>query len=69
LTPQPVLPVNVLINGQQATGAFYGEGPWLASGVMQVNVLVPATAPPGILPILVSVGETSTPAGVTVSVQ
>src|SRR5205085_7156433 len=69
LTPQPLLPVTVLIGGQPASVMFYGEAPGIVSGVLQVNVQVPVTAPTGNLPLSVSVGANSTPAGVTISVK
>ncbi len=69
VTPQPLLPVTVLINGQPATIGFFGEAPGLVAGVMQMNVQVPPTAPSGNVPITVSIGGTSTPPGVTVAVQ
>lgn len=69
LTPQPLLPVTVLIVGQPAFVGFYGEAPTLVSGVMQLNVQVPTNIPSGNLPISVSVGTNSSQSGVTVSVQ
>jgi uncharacterized protein (TIGR03437 family) len=70
LTPQPLLPVAVNIDGQPATVAFWGEAPGLVSGVMQLNVVVPATARSGNVSVFVSfLGGNSTPAGVTVSVK
>jgi uncharacterized protein (TIGR03437 family) len=69
LTPQPLLAVAVLINGQPATVAFYGEAPGLVSGVMQLDVQIPANAPSGNLPLQVSVGGNSSQSGVTISVQ
>ena len=69
VTPRPTLPVAVLINGQPASIAFYGEAPTFVSGVMQLNIQIPANAPSGILPIQVSVGGNSSPSGVTVFVQ
>ena len=69
LTPQPALPVGVLINGQPALIMFYGEAPGLVSGVMQLNVQIPADAPSGSLPLQVSVGGNSSQKGVTISVQ
>jgi uncharacterized protein (TIGR03437 family) len=69
LTPQPLLPVAVLIDGQPASVKFYGEAPGLVSGVMQVNVQIPSTARTGDLPIIVSVGSNSSQNGVTVSVK
>jgi uncharacterized protein (TIGR03437 family) len=68
ITPQPMLPVAVLIKGQPASVAFYGEAPGLVSGVMQLNVQIPANVPPGNLPISVSVGGNSSQNGVTISV-
>jgi uncharacterized protein (TIGR03437 family) len=69
LTPQPLLPVSVLINGQQGSVVFYGEAPGLISGVMQINVQIPANTRSGSMPIQVSVGGDSSPNGVTISVQ
>ena len=68
-TPQPLLPVGVTIDGQPVTPFFFGEAPGLVSGVMQVNVRIPATARTGDLPIVVSVGGVSSQSGVTVSVK
>jgi uncharacterized protein (TIGR03437 family) len=68
LTPQPLLPVTVLIGGQSAFVAFYGEAPGLVSGVMQLNVQIPTDASSGNLPVLVFVGASSQ-TGVTISVQ
>src|SRR5262249_48878820 len=56
LTPQPLLPVSVLVGGQLATVAFYGEAPTLVSGVMQLNVQIPIDAPSGNLPLQVTIG-------------
>jgi uncharacterized protein (TIGR03437 family) len=69
LTPQPILPVAVLIGGQPAYVAFYGEAPGIVSGVMQLNVQIPTSVPSGSLPVSVSVGGSSSQNGVTVSVQ
>jgi uncharacterized protein (TIGR03437 family) len=68
-TPLPALPVAVLINGQPASVAFYGEAPGLVSGVMQLNVQIPANALSGNLPVQVTVGPNTTQAGITISVQ
>jgi uncharacterized protein (TIGR03437 family) len=69
ITPQPILPVAVFINGQQASIVFYGEAPGLVSGVMQLNVQIPTNVPSGNLPVSVSVGANSSQSGVTISVQ
>ncbi len=69
LTPQPLLPVAVLIDGQPAHVVFYGEAPGIVSGVMQVNVQIPATAATGNLSVSVQVGSNISQTGVTVSVK
>src|SRR5947209_1425442 len=69
LTPAPLLPVSALIGGVPALVQFAGEAPGLVSGVLQVNVQIPANAPTGNVPIWVSIGTDSTQQGVTVSVQ
>lgn len=69
LTPQPTLPVTVTIGGQPANVMFYGEAPGMVSGVMQLNVQVPATVPSGPVPISVTVGGKATQSGITVAVQ
>jgi uncharacterized protein (TIGR03437 family) len=69
LTPQPVLPVAVLIGLQPAFVAFYGEAPGLVSGVMQLNVQIPSNVPSGNLQITVFVGGNSSQSGVSVSVR
>jgi len=69
VTPAPLLAVGVTINGQPALYVYAGEAPGLVAGMMQLNVQVPANAPSGELPILVSVGGNTSQKGVTVSVQ
>jgi len=59
----------VHIGGQPATVSFYGEAPGDVSGVLQINVTVPAGPLTGAVPISVSIGTQSTQAGVTVSLQ
>jgi uncharacterized protein (TIGR03437 family) len=55
-TPQPVLPVAVLIGDQPASVTFYGEAPGVVSGVMQLHVQIPSNVRPGEVPVSVSVG-------------
>jgi uncharacterized protein (TIGR03437 family) len=57
------------VDGQVAYFNFAGEAPGLVSGVMQLNVQIPAKARSGDLPITVSVGGNDSQAGVTVRVQ
>lgn len=59
LTPpylQPLLLPSVTIGGENATVLFAAEAPGLVSGVMQVNVQVPADIAPGNSPVIVSLG-------------
>jgi uncharacterized protein (TIGR03437 family) len=66
----PVLPVTATIGGLQATVAYAGSAAGLVSGVMQVNLFIPANAPTGSnVPIVVSVGGTPSQTGVTVAIQ
>jgi uncharacterized protein (TIGR03437 family) len=66
----PVLRTRVRIGGQEAEVLYAGSAPFLVSGAMQINVKVPTGVTPGIaVPIEVIVGETPSPAGVTVAVR
>jgi uncharacterized protein (TIGR03437 family) len=72
---QPVLKATATIAGLPATVQYYGSAPGEISGVMQVNVQIPANAPSGALPIVITLTNPSTglsystQAQVTVSVQ
>jgi uncharacterized protein (TIGR03437 family) len=67
--PVPLVAPTVLVGNQPATVSFYGEAPGIVSGVMQVNVIVPAGAGTGAQPVTVTMGSTSSQTGVTVSLQ
>ncbi len=67
--PSPRQTVTAAVDGQPAAVAFAGEAPALVSGVMQVNVAIPANARSGALPLVVSVGGVPSQSGVTVSVR
>jgi uncharacterized protein (TIGR03437 family) len=69
VTPAPVLPIQVLIDGQPAPYVYAGEAPAMVAGMMQLNVQVPSTAPSGDLSITVSIGGNISQSGVTVSVR
>jgi uncharacterized protein (TIGR03437 family) len=72
---QPVLKATATIGGLSAQVQYYGSAPGEISGVMQVNVQIPANAPTGALPIVITLTDPatglsySTQAQVTVSVQ
>jgi len=69
VTPAPVQPIDVFVNGQPALYTYAGEAPGQVAGVMQLNVQIPAAAPSGNLSITVSLGENISQNGVTVSVR
>ena len=75
VTPAPLLPIGVLINGQPALYTYAGEAPGFAAGLMQLNVQIPPNAiiPAGQttanLSIVVSIGTNSSQSNVTVSVR
>jgi uncharacterized protein (TIGR03437 family) len=66
----PVLKVTATIGGIDAPVQYAGSAAGLISGVMQVNVMIPANAPVGgQVPIVITVGSAATQAGVTIAVQ
>jgi uncharacterized protein (TIGR03437 family) len=69
VTPAPLPPILVLMDGHLAPYAYAGEAPGQVAGVMQLNVPIPLNARPGALSIQVWIGARSTQNGVTVSVQ
>jgi uncharacterized protein (TIGR03437 family) len=68
--PIPLLPVSVQIGGLDAKVLYAGAAPGLVAGVLQVNCVAPLDSPSGYaVPIVLSVGKTSSPAGVTVAIK
>ena len=67
--PSPVLPVSVSIGGVNAQAAYFGAAPFLVSGVFQANVVIPAGIPAGSAEVIVTVGSSSSPRGVTIAVN
>ncbi len=72
---QPQLKATATVGGLSASVQYYGSAPGEISGVMQVNVQIPANAPSGALPIVITLTDPatnltySTQGQVTVSVQ
>jgi uncharacterized protein (TIGR03437 family) len=67
---KPVLPVTVTIGGRSAPAVVAFSAPGSVAGVLQVNVLVPEEAPSGgAVPVVITVGEISSPSGVTMAVR
>ena len=69
MNPMPVAPVTVTIDGQPTTYSYAGGIQGVVEGIMQLNVLVPAAARSGTVPIQVTIGGNSTQSGLTVSVK
>jgi uncharacterized protein (TIGR03437 family) len=69
------LKATATVGNLPAVVQYYGSAPGLVSGVMQVNVQIPANAPSGPLPIVITLTDSSTglsystQSQVTVSVQ
>jgi uncharacterized protein (TIGR03437 family) len=68
--PIPVLqPVTLTMAGYPANVLFAGDAPGFV-GLMQINAVVPAGfAPTGDLPLVLSIGNYSSPPGVTIAVK
>jgi uncharacterized protein (TIGR03437 family) len=69
VTPAPLQPIQVWINGQPAVYTYAGEAPGMVAGMMQLNVQIPSNAPSGALSMAVSIGGNMSQSGITVSVQ
>jgi uncharacterized protein (TIGR03437 family) len=68
--PKPRLPVSVTVGGVKANVPYAGAVPTLTAGIIQINVAIPANAPTGAsVPVQISVGNATSPAGVTLSVN
>lgn len=66
---RPVLPIRVAIGGREAEVAYAGPAPGLLVGLMQVNVRIPEDTPQGPAAVVLTVGQASSQAGVTVHVR
>jgi hypothetical protein len=68
--PAPVLPVTVTIGGRSAQVLYAGGAPGNVAGLLQINAVVPPGTPPGdTVPVVVTVGKTASPGGVTMPVR
>jgi uncharacterized protein (TIGR03437 family) len=68
--PLPMLPVSVTIDSLPAQVLYAGAAPGIVAGVMQINVVVPATAYPARYDqVEVTVGDYVSPTAITVAVQ
>jgi uncharacterized protein (TIGR03437 family) len=60
---ETVMPVTVTIGGKPATVIYAGSAPGQIAGIMQVEAVVPAGAGTGVIPVIVTAGGVSSPAG------
>ena len=68
--PKPVAAVSVTIGGAAATISYASGAPGAVDGLMQVNAVVPAGAASGAaVPVVLTVGTASSPAGTTMAVR
>jgi uncharacterized protein (TIGR03437 family) len=68
--PRPLLPVTVWIMGREAEILYAGAAPHMVSGVMQINVRVPADAPAGnSVPVQIGVGSAYSQLGTFISIR
>ena len=68
--PNPVLPVSVSIGGVKVPDANLAFKGLVYTGEIQLNVLIPATAPTGdAVPLVVTIGGASSRSGVTVAIK
>jgi uncharacterized protein (TIGR03437 family) len=67
--PLPQNAVTVTIGGQPATVQYAGAAPTLPSGVLQINVLVPANIQAGNAAVVVTVGALQSSQVVTVAIR
>ena len=64
---RPVLPVSVLLDGQNAVVEYAGSAPGEVAGVLQVNILVPPGAKSG--DVILHIGGNDSQKGVTVAIR
>jgi uncharacterized protein (TIGR03437 family) len=67
--PIPTQQVTATVGGKAATVQFAGGAPGLVAGVLQVNVLVPTGLTPGANDVVIKVGSSTSPSGVTIYVS
>jgi uncharacterized protein (TIGR03437 family) len=70
IPPKPLLPVSVQIGGLNAQVLSAAAAPGFVAGILQVVCVVPANSPSGLtVPVLVTVGQASSQAGVSIAIR
>lgn len=67
--PRPALPVRVLIADREVELLFAGSTPGVVSGLTQLNVRVPRDIEPGVVPVVLQVGDIRSPRTVSLAVR
>jgi uncharacterized protein (TIGR03437 family) len=67
--PAPRLPVRVWVGGVEAEILYAGAAPNFVAGVMQVNVRVPANTRSGEMPLMIRVGNATSPDIISVAIE
>jgi uncharacterized protein (TIGR03437 family) len=65
----PQLPVRVQVGGIDAEVSYAGAAPGFVQGTLQVNFRIPANAPTGDVPVILTVGNAASQSGLTVSIR
>ena len=64
------LPVTVTIAGRTVETLYAGSAPGLVTGLLQINVLLPADLPVGpAVPVVVTINGVASSSGTTVSIE
>lgn len=69
LLKRPLLAVTATIGGMPAVVEYAGAAPGIVSGVMQANLRIPANAPVGNQPVVITVGTAASQSNVTVAIR
>lgn len=70
LSGVPAASVGARVGHLPAQIAYAGVAPFLTNGVIQVNIVIPATTPVGSsVPLMVSIGNYVTQPGLTIAVR
>ena len=64
-----LLPVTASIGGQNANVSYTGSAGGQVAGMFQANVDVPTALTPGSVPVSLTIGTSTSQAGVTIAVQ
>jgi uncharacterized protein (TIGR03437 family) len=67
--PMATLAVTASVGNIGAQVLYAGQAPYFMTGVAQINIVIPADAPTGVVPLTLLVNGVSSPSGVTIAVK